>query len=198
MARLKGLHDIKFVDSFQGNPYNVIVLELKLYVFSLQHPELAESFLVHLRNVSAGRLADYATQSNITILASDDPYGVFVFSPSQLTINESNTTVNLTIQRLSGVQGVVMVNYSSTNGNGIPNVRIAVENEDYVPIMGSVMFSEGQKYANVSLMVLDDNVPEDAETVMVNLTEVQLVGGHPVFPGKFSFYLVRIPSFLIS
>lgn len=186
------------MDSFQGNLYIVIVLELKLYVFFLQYPELAESFLVHLRNVSAGRLADHGTQSNVTILASDDPYGVFVFSPSQLTISESNTTVNLTIQRLSGVQGVVRVNYSSTIGNGIPNVRIAVENEDYVPIMGSVMFSEGQKYANVSLMVLDDNVPEDAETVMVNLTEVQLGGGHPVFPGKFSFYLVRIPSFLIS
>lgn len=150
----------------------------------MQHPELAESFLVHLRNVSAGRLADNGTQSNVTILASDDPYGVFVFSPSQLTISESNTTVNLTIQRLSGVQGMVRVNYSSTNANRIPNVRMAVENDDYVPIVGSVVFSEGQMNASISLMVLDDNVPEDAETVMVNLTEVQLVSGHPVFPGK--------------
>ena len=145
-----------------------------------QDPELAESFLVHLLNVSAGRLADQGTQSNITILASDDPYGVFVFSPSQQKVNETNMTVNLTIKRMSGTQGVVRVNYSSTGGNASPN-------EDYVSLMGAVVFSEGQKNATVSLMVLDDDKPEAAETIMVNLTNVQLVGGHPVFPGRFNF-----------
>ena len=144
-------------------------------------------------NVSAGRLADQGTQSNITILASDDPYGVFVFSPAQHTVTEHNMTVNLTIKRLSGSQGVVRVNYSSTGGNASPN-------EDYVPLMGAVVFNEGQTNATVSLMVLDDDKPEAAETIMVNLTNVQLVGGHPVFPGRLCFllglFLVRrkIPS----
>lgn len=149
--------------------------------FVFQDPELAESFLVHLMNVSAGRLADEGTQSNITILASDDPYGVFVFSPTQLMVAENNVTVNLTIKRMSGSRGVVRVNYSSTGGNASPN-------EDYVPLMGAVVFNEGQKNATVSFMVLDDDKPEAAETVMVNLTNVQLVGGHPVFPGRFYFY----------
>lgn len=112
-------------------------------------------------------------------------------------ISEFNIIVNLMIQRLLGVQGVVRVNYSSIIGNGIFNVRIVVENEDYVFIMGFVMFSEGQKYVNVSLMVLDDNVFEDVEIVMVNLIEVQLVGGYLVFFGKFLFYLVCILFFLI-
>lgn len=133
-------------------------------------------------NVSAGRLADQGTQSNITILASDDPYGVFVFSSSQHMVTENNMTVNLTIKRMSGTQGVVRVNYSSTGGNASPK-------EDYVPLMGAVVFNEGQKNATVSLMVLDDDKPEAAETIMVNLTNVQLVGGHPVFPGRFYFIL---------
>lgn len=127
--------------------------------------------------MSAGRLADQGTQSNITILASDDPYGVFVFSPSQLSVTENNVTVNLTIKRMSGAQGVVRVNYSTSSGNASPN-------KDYVPLMGAVVFNEGQKNATVSLMVLDDDTPEAAETIMVNLTDVQLVGGHPVFPGR--------------
>ena len=131
-------------------------------------------------NVSAGRLADHGTQSNITILASDDPYGVFVFSPSQHTVDENNVTVNLTIKRMSGSQGVVRVNYSSTGGNASPN-------EDYAPLMGAVVFNEGQTNATVSLMVLDDDKPEAVETIMVNLTHVHLVGGHPVFPGRFCF-----------
>ena len=127
--------------------------------------------------MSAGRLSDQGIQSNITILASDDPYGVFVFSPSQLTVTENNVTVNLTIQRMSGTQGVVRVNYSTTGGNTMPD-------EDYVPLMGAVVFNEGQRNVTVSLMVLDDDIPEAEETIMVNLTDVQLVGGHPVFPGR--------------
>lgn len=157
----------------------------------LQDPELAESFLVHLMNVSAGRLADQGTQSNITILASDDPYGVFVFSPSQHKVNETNMTVNLTIKRMSGTQGVVRVNYSSTGGKASPN-------EDYVPLMGAVVFSEGQKNATVSLMVLDDDKPEAAESIMVNLTNVQLVGGHPVFPGMFYFIVGSVLDYPAS
>ena len=148
-----------------------------------QDPELAESFLVHLTNVSAGRLADHGTQSNITISASDDPYGVFIFSPSQLTVSENNLTVNLTIKRMSGTNGVVQVNYSSVNRN-MPNMRMAAPNKDYIPIIGAVVFSEGQKNATVSVMVLDDITPEAAETLMVNITDVQLVGDHPVYPGK--------------
>ena len=145
--------------------------------------------MVQLINVSAGRLADQGTQSNVTILASDDPYGVFIFYPSQLTITENNTTVSLIIKRISGVQGVVRVNYSSISGMNMPNVRMASPNEDYVPIVGAVEFSEGQKNATVSLMVLDDNIPEAEETIMVNLTDVQLVSGHPVFPGRLYFFI---------
>ena len=132
--------------------------------------------------MSAGRLADHRTQSNITISASDDPYGVFIFSPSQLAVTENNVTVNFTIKRLSGTQGMVRVNYNSIN-RSMPNMRMATPNVDYVPISGAVTFYEGQRNASISLMVLDDVTPEAAETVMVNITDVQLVGGHPVFPG---------------
>ena len=149
--------------------------------------------LVHLRNVSAGRLAAHGIQSNITISASDDPYGVFIFSPVQLAVSENNITVNFTIKRASGTEGVVRVNYSSVNQN-MPNMRMATPNVDYIPIRGAVVFNVGQTNATVSVMVLDDVTPEAAEVVMVNISDVQLVGGHPVFPGRkklcFNFMLV--------
>ena len=132
--------------------------------------------------MSAGRLATHGTQSNITISASDDPYGVFIFSPAQLTVTENNITVNLTIMRISGTEGLVRVNYSSIN-RSMPNMRMATPNVDYIPIRGDVVFNVGQTNATVSVMVLDDVTPEAAETVMINLTDVKLVGGHPVFPG---------------
>lgn len=60
---------------------------------------------------------------------------------------------------------------------------MATPNVDYLPIRGAVTFNEGQMNATIGVMVLDDLMPEAAETVMVNITDVQLVGGHPVFPG---------------
>ena len=133
--------------------------------------------------MSAGRLADDGTRSNVTISASDDPYGVFVFALSQLAVMESNVTVNLTVTRKSGTQGVVRVSYHSINPS-MANVRMATPNVDYIPISGAVVFGDGQKNATIGLHVLDDVMPEAAETVMVNLTDVQLLSGHPVFPGK--------------
>ena len=138
-----------------------------------------------LTNVSAGRLANDGTQANVTISASDDPYGVFVFTASQLTVVENNITVNLTILRKSGTRGVVRVNYRSVS-QSMANLRMATPNVDYIPTSGAIVFSEGQRNATVSLDVLDDVEPEAAEAVIVNITNVELLSGHPVFPGKKS------------
>ncbi|XP_015763361.1 PREDICTED: G-protein coupled receptor 98-like [Acropora digitifera] len=162
-------------------PVNVNSTQISIRIKDDVVPELAESFLVTLTNVSAGRLANDGTQANVTISASDDPYGVFVFTASQLTVVENNITVNLTILRKSGTRGVVRVNYRSVS-QSMANLRMATPNVDYIPISGAVMFSEGQRNATVSLDVLDDVEPEAAEAVIVNITNVELLSGHPVFP----------------
>ncbi|XP_068693739.1 adhesion G-protein coupled receptor V1-like isoform X3 [Montipora foliosa] len=162
-------------------PVNVNSTQIAIRIKEDVVPELAESFLVTLTNVSAGRLANDGTRSNVTISASDDPYGVFVFALSQLAVMESNVTVNLTVTRKSGTQGVVRVSYHSINPS-MANVRMATPNVDYIPISGAVVFGDGQRNATIGLHVLDDVMPEAAETVMVNLTDVQLLSGHPVFP----------------
>ena len=81
---------------------------------------------------------------------------------------------------------MVLLNYSSISED-MPNMRMATPNVDYVPIEGAVEFSEGQKNATISVIVLDDATPEAAESIMVNITDVQLVGGHPVYPCKIIF-----------
>lgn len=80
---------------------------------------------------------------------------------------------------------MVLLNYSSISED-MPNMRMATPNVDYVPIEGAVEFSEGQKNATISVIVLDDATPEAAESILVNITDVQLVGGHPVYPCKIN------------
>lgn len=70
--------------------------------------ELDESFIVSLVNVSHGRLGDQ-TSATLTVLASDDPYGVFVFAnvTRSIRLPEADSTVSLTILRQRGLMGQV-------------------------------------------------------------------------------------------
>jgi len=72
-------------------------------------PELDQRFNVTLVNVSHGRLGDERTTATLTVLASDDPYGVFVFAAAAraLRVPEADATVGLTIHRLKGLMGTV-------------------------------------------------------------------------------------------
>lgn len=71
-------------------------------------PELDKSFLVSLVNVSHGRLGD-KTSATLTVLASDDPYGVFIFANATRSVRlpEADATVSLTILRQRGLMGQV-------------------------------------------------------------------------------------------
>lgn len=71
-------------------------------------PELDKSFTVSLVKVSHGRLG-VRTSANLTVLASDDPYGVFVFAnvSKSVRLPEADSTVSLGIQRQRGLMGQV-------------------------------------------------------------------------------------------
>ena len=71
-------------------------------------PELDRSFSVRLVNVSHGRLGA-RTAATLTLLASDDPYGVFVFANASraLRLPEGDTAVGLTLRRRGGLMGEV-------------------------------------------------------------------------------------------
>ncbi|MEQ2214621.1 hypothetical protein XENOCAPTIV_014493, partial [Xenoophorus captivus] len=71
-------------------------------------PELDKSYPVSLVNVSKGRLG-VRTSATLTVLASDYPYGVFVFANVSRSIRfpEADVTVFLPIRRLKGTMGQV-------------------------------------------------------------------------------------------
>lgn len=71
-------------------------------------PELDETFAVSLVNVSHGRLGT-RTSAALTVLASDDPYGIFVFAnvTRHVRLPEADATVPLAISRQKGLMGQV-------------------------------------------------------------------------------------------
>ncbi|KAG7268320.1 hypothetical protein CRUP_038335 [Coryphaenoides rupestris] len=147
-----------------------------------QVPELDQHFNVTLVNVSHGRLGNERTTATLTVLASDDPYGVFVFAATAraLRVPEADATVGLTIHRLKGLMGTVRVTYE-TLGEAepapyrTPGVGRASEGRDFVPLLGSVVFLPNQSEANISLQILQDEDPERDESVFVELTAVEVL-----------------------
>ncbi|XP_069555964.1 adhesion G-protein coupled receptor V1 [Brachyistius frenatus] len=146
-------------------------------------PELDKSFNVSLVNVSHGRLG-IKTSASLTVLASDDPYGVFVFSnvTRSVRLPEADSTVSLTILRQRGLMGQVQVSYGTLNEADpapyrTPGVGRATEGRDFVPLLDSVVFLVNQSEANITLSVLEDEDPERDESVFVKLISVHLIQG---------------------
>ncbi|XP_030273384.1 adhesion G-protein coupled receptor V1 isoform X2 [Sparus aurata] len=146
-------------------------------------PELDKRFSVSLVNVSHGRLGVH-TFATLTVLSSDDPYGVFVFAnvTSSVRLPEGDSTVSLTILRQRGLMGQVQVTYGTLNEAQpepfrTPGVGRATEGRDFVPLLDSVVFLPNQTEANITLQVLDDEDPERDESVFVKLISVQLIKG---------------------
>ncbi|XP_077203699.1 adhesion G-protein coupled receptor V1 isoform X3 [Paroedura picta] len=146
-------------------------------------PELDKTFSVWIINVSCGRLGDY-TNATLTILANDDPYGLLIFCEKNrpIKVDEVTKNITLTIVRLKGLLGVVMVTYRTMRDEDMSqylpsNVARATWGQDYIPISGSVIFVTNESKATIELPILDDSEPERSESVFVELLDVTLVEG---------------------
>ncbi|XP_053555694.1 LOW QUALITY PROTEIN: adhesion G-protein coupled receptor V1 [Bombina bombina] len=143
-------------------------------------PELDEMFRVLITNVSSGRLGIY-TEANLTIFANDDPYGLFIFSEKNrpIKVEEKNINITLTIKRLKGLMGNVIVAYKTLADSDklfLPpsNIARATEGKDYLSVSGNVHFKANMSEVNIFLPILDDDDPERAESLFVALTNVTL------------------------
>ncbi|XP_061528205.1 adhesion G-protein coupled receptor V1 isoform X2 [Phycodurus eques] len=146
-------------------------------------PELDMSFTVSLVNVSHGRLG-VKSSATLTVLASDHPYGVFVFANTTRPIRlpEGDSALTLSILRQKGLMGQVRVTFRTLKEADpapyrTPGVGRASEWQDFVPLLDSIVFLANQSEANITVRVLDDEDPERDESVFVQLISVQLVKG---------------------
>ncbi|XP_073480601.1 adhesion G-protein coupled receptor V1 isoform X2 [Aquarana catesbeiana] len=144
-------------------------------------PELDKVFSVIITNVSDGRLGDL-TNASLTLFANDDPYGLFVFSESNrpTKVEEKYQNISLTIKRLNGLMGTVMVSYQTLPDSEklsfiSPSIARATQGKDYWPISGNVLFSANMSEIKIFLPILDDNDPERSESLFVELFNVKIV-----------------------
>ncbi|XP_039203973.1 adhesion G-protein coupled receptor V1 isoform X4 [Crotalus tigris] len=155
---------------------------LTVHILSDEIPELDKTFSVYIINVTHGRLGVH-TNATLTILANDDPYGLLIFSEKNrpIKVEEETKNVTLTIVRLKGQLGVVKVTYRTMYDEDdslyLPsNIARATLGEDYLPISGSVIIPANESEATLHLPILDDDEPEQSESVFVELLGATLIG----------------------
>ena len=100
------------------------------------------TFTLTTANVAALDPSESARKATVTVVASDDPYGIIEFqSASPLNVSEDVGFVNLTVVRDGGSIGDLSVNYSVSSATATKGV-------DYES------FGSGRTYALLRLVLL--------------------------------------------
>jgi dienelactone hydrolase len=92
------------------------------------------------------------------------------FSASTYTVAENAGTVTLTVQRLNDTNGVVTVDYASTNGTATAGL-------DYTDVAGTLTFAVGETNQTISVPILNDFLVESGAYETFTVTLNNATGG---------------------
>ena len=122
--------------------------------------ENSEAFLVRLRtptNTALGTLTNFT----LTILTNDK--AVIAFSAAATSINESNSTVDVTVSRTGTTDNTATVDFTTTNVT-------ATAGSDYTATNGTVTFTNGVTSQTITLVLANDVTLESSETFQIRLS----------------------------
>ena len=121
--------------------------------------ESNETFTLHL--TGGGGAVTRPADAVVTIV-DNDTGGSLQFSFPVYTIEEGNSAA-INVTRSGGAASGVTVQYASSNGT-------AVAGQDYTATSGLLSFGAGETAKAFFIPILDDTVPESAETVLLALS----------------------------
>ena len=124
-----------------------------------------ETVNLSLSNPTGGATLGSPSTAVLTITDSYVPQpGALQFSASTYSVNESGGSVTITVRRTGGSDGVVAVNYATSNGT-------ATSGSDYSSTRGTLSWGNGDSANKTfSVPILDDSVDENNETVNLALS----------------------------
>jgi len=91
--------------------------------------------------------------------------GTFQFSSPTYSVNETAGVLNLTVNRINGTQGTVVVNYTTVDGT-------AKAGTNYTATSGSLTFNPGDTSQTISIPIIHDNQITPNLTFDVALTTI--------------------------
>ncbi|WP_321528486.1 Calx-beta domain-containing protein [Sedimenticola selenatireducens] len=149
---------LDFADGETSQSFSVVVLDDALY-------EGDESFSISLSNPQGGATLG-ALQSAQAVVLDDDPApqpGTLALASGSYSVSEGGASIQFTVQRSAGSDGVVTVDYATADGS-------ATAGSDYTASAGTLTLLDGQVSASFSVTILDDSEFEGDEEFGVTLS----------------------------
>jgi uncharacterized repeat protein (TIGR01451 family)/uncharacterized delta-60 repeat protein len=126
------------------------------------------SLNITMSNPSGGATIGPVATEPLTIL--DNDVGISLASPT-FSVNEGNGTATIAVLRLNGSNGVVTVNYSTTNS--LATNGIATAGVDYLPTSGILTFNQGETFKTFTVPILDNSIVDGDRTFGITISNVQ-------------------------
>lgn len=188
LVRLEGEDTGDFEDP--ERPFFLTTTESQKIIFiSVKNDDLPEAdetftFTLEVQDSSNGVTVGKPNKATITILSNDNAFGIIAFnSTEEIIVSEprgTNLAVPLTLIREKGTYGTVTVYYEISGG---PNPA----SDDLSPDHGNITIPVGRSSVQLSILIKDDQIPEDDEVFSVRLTDV--AGGALLRPNASSVQL---------
>ena len=109
-----------------------------------------------------GNTISYVWGLNIILMLFPVKPGYIEVESSTIEVYENIGTVNVTLIRLEGADGLIRIKYRTVDGT-------ARETTDYIPIAGEVIFNDGETRKIISLTIIDDDKREPIESIRLQL-----------------------------
>ena len=140
---------------------------LKTFTIPISQDSLVEgdeTFTVTISNLQPPGAAQFVT-STATVTILDDDVGFFFASNGVYSVSEGGTNVLLTVlcTNALAITGSNVVNFLTVDGT-------ATAGADYTAVNGSLIFTNGQNSATISVPIREDTLVEGDETFSVTLT----------------------------
>ncbi len=145
---------------------------------------------VRLFNPSVSNVLDYGTITNATItITNEDAYGMLSFSSTNYHVNENNQEVTVVVVRTQGTNGLVTVNYSTSEST---NSTSAHAGTNYVTKTGTLTFLPGQLSAAFNIGLIHDPSNTGYKYFTVGLSNATPSGVNGAVIGVWSNALITI------
>ncbi|VXD16034.1 putative aggregation factor core protein MAFp3, isoform C (fragment) [Planktothrix serta PCC 8927] len=129
--------------------------------------EADETIDLSFSNIIGDAVLGTQSTATLTILDNDvltNP-GTLAFSIDNIDINENAGIATVTVNRTGGTDGIVGVNYATSDGN-------AIAGNDYTTTSGTLTFAAGETSQTFAVNILDDTLVEGNETFNLNLSNI--------------------------
>ena len=175
----------------------ILISKSSYYFFQDNVPEVNESFVVNITGVrianeedrqgsitNSPRIGDARQVAEVVIRENDNNRGLLHFDTASLSIAEIHgISVNLQVIRSRGSFGSVSVDYMVNEGS-------ATGADFNVLPTGTLTFEMGQRSANLTIAIVDDQVPEVDETFEVVLVDA-MDGGEIGQPSSVTVTILK-------